>query len=579
MYSRIHCHSCVDTRNETINVIDTWLTTQYAEGRMYCCRTGRILQTSHVERMNDKVENLVDFWKYARERGIQLTFDDLCRDCPDLRDEVRARLQELSALSTDEGPAETKSHPDNPSAEKVPSQSPPIPFERSGPMGQPGRLNLTGQSWDVQPEIPGYQIERELGRGGMGVVYLATDLTLQRPVAIKLGLLSQSKTTSHNRFQNEAAALARLQHPHIVPVYAAGTIPSGQTYFVMEFVAEGTLAERVGKNPQPILDSARLVRLLARAVHVAHQRGIIHRDLKPANVLLAPLADEPALNSAWGCPKIADFGLVKILDQLSGDQAATNTGDVLGTPTFMAPEQARSGKSIGPTVDVYALGAILYSLLAGQPPFHGGTSIDIILRVLDEAPKPLRELRSEVPSALAAICHQCLEKSPDKRFPSGAALAQALEQFLLGTISTQPAKSQTHTTFPAPPPRTQTKSPLFPPPVVTPKQGTHYQIQCPLGHALQIGAEHFGQKLMCPLCEAVIHISPPRSGEPVVTKYEIQCDQGHVLRVKQKYLGKEISCPSCQQKVAMNPESSLTTSGVMLSVAKPQFFKANARPK
>lgn len=279
------------------------------------------------------------------------------------------------------------------------------------------------------PNIPGYRIDGVLGRGGMGIVYLATDISLQRQVAIKIGL-THAQAANKARFQSEAAALARLQHPHIVQIYGTGTTSNGLSYFVMEYVAQGSLADLIDKKPQPPRDAARLIQLLAKAVHLAHQRGIIHRDLKPGNILLAPQADEPALNCDWGCPKIADFGLVKLLDTTTPEQQATTTGQVLGTPSYMAPEQARSGKTIGPATDVYALGAILYTLLAGRPPFQGGTSIDVILQMIEEAPPSLKELRPELPDGLIAICEKCLAKKAQDRFASAGELAKVLDQFI-----------------------------------------------------------------------------------------------------------------------------------------------------
>lgn len=518
--------------------------------------------------MNEKVSSLLEVWKAARELGVALNAEYLCRDCPELRDEVRARLQELSAANTDSSIGETQPFikpPDSVSSAIAPTLPPSKSAESSQPAGQNPE----------HPLIPGYRIERELGRGGMGVVYLATDLALQRPVAIKIGL-SQARLSTQARFQNEAAALARLHHPHIVQVYAAGTTPSGQTYFVMEYVADGSLSDRVRNIPQPVADTARLLQLLAKAVHAAHQRGIIHRDLKPGNILLDTPTDEPALNCAWGCPKIADFGVVKLMDHLSGEQAATNTGDVLGTPCFMAPEQARSGKKIGPTVDVYALGAILYSLLAGHPPFQGESSIDVILKVLDEAPRPLRELRPEVPQALAAICLKCLEKDPANRYATGAELATALENYSKGK-PTIPSARRSSTS--APPPRrtgpipayasTAKQSALPTDDVIdladTNKGAAKFKIHCPLGHALEIGASNLGKRILCPVCDAVIHTSPPLPGEPPSVKYEVQCAQGHILRVKQKYLGKEIQCPSCQQLISMKPGTMLNSQGEKLS--------------
>src|SRR5262249_29191938 len=212
------------------------------------------------------------------------------------------------------------------------------------------------------PSLPGYEVLGKLGEGGMGVVFRARDRALKRLVAIKQLLHPAPSGEGLARCRAEAEALARLRHPHVVPVYAAGE-QGGRPFFVMEYVEGGGLDQKVQGRPQPPADAARLVMLLARAVHAAHQQGIVHRDLKPANVLLAPPADEPALNTAYGLPKVSDFGLSKTLGE---DQGRTAGGTVLGTPGYMAPEQA-SGRpeDVGPATDVYALGVILYELLTG----------------------------------------------------------------------------------------------------------------------------------------------------------------------------------------------------------------------
>src|SRR5690348_2053083 len=199
------------------------------------------------------------------------------------------------------------------------------------------------------PAIPGYTILGELGRGGMGVVYRALQVDLNRPVALKVLKATAAGPNAIERFRAEAEAAARLRHPNIVQVYAAGTW-EGQPYFALEYLEGGTLARRLAGNPQPPAEAAALVEALARAVQHAHERGVVHRDLKPANVLL----------SADGIPKVADFGLARRQEAGLG----TRTGDLLGTPAYMAPEQAagRPHES-GPATDVYALGAVLYECL------------------------------------------------------------------------------------------------------------------------------------------------------------------------------------------------------------------------
>jgi serine/threonine-protein kinase len=217
------------------------------------------------------------------------------------------------------------------------------------------------------PSIRGYDVERILGRGGMGVVYQARQQGLNRRVALKMILAgSHSGPEQVARFRAEAEAVARLIHAHIVQIYEIGE-HDGCPFFSLEYVSGGSLAAKLGGAPQPARAAAALVETLARAVHYAHQQGIVHRDLKPENVLLQPPEEgQPA--GAFGTPKIADFGLAK---QLDTDSRQTQSGTILGTPSYMAPEQA-AGRTheVGPTADVYALGAILYDMLTGRPPFR-----------------------------------------------------------------------------------------------------------------------------------------------------------------------------------------------------------------
>jgi serine/threonine-protein kinase len=222
------------------------------------------------------------------------------------------------------------------------------------------------------------------------------------------------------RFRAEAEAVADLQHPNIVQVYEVGE-HAGSPYFSMEYVPGGTLRARLDGQPRPARESAELVAALARAVQYAHDRGIVHRDLKPANVLLA----------ADGTPKVADFGLAKRISD--GLLTRTQTGWVLGTPSYMAPEQAAGkGGRAGPAADVYALGALFYELLTGRPPFAGETFESTLLLILNEDPVPPRRLHSAVPRDLETICLKCLQKDPHRRYPSAAALADDLRRFLAG---------------------------------------------------------------------------------------------------------------------------------------------------
>lgn len=272
----------------------------------------------------------------------------------------------------------------------------------------------------VQPcAVPGYEILGELGRGGMGVVYKARHLKLQRLVALKMILAgSHAGSAELSRFRTEAEAIARLQHPNIVQVFEVAE-HEGKPYFSLEFCNGGSLAQKIDGTPLPPKEAARSVETLARGMDAAHQKGIIHRDLKPANVLL--LEDST--------PKITDFGLAKKLD----DVGQTQSGAIMGTPSYMAPEQAGGmTKEVGPAADIYALGAILYELLTGRPPFRAATPLDTVLQVVSNEPVPPTQLQSKTPKDVETICLKCLQKEPRKRYASAADLAEDLRRFQAG---------------------------------------------------------------------------------------------------------------------------------------------------
>jgi tRNA A-37 threonylcarbamoyl transferase component Bud32 len=265
-----------------------------------------------------------------------------------------------------------------------------------------------------------YEILEEIARGGMGVVYRARQLSLNRPVALKMILAGEWATPeARQRFRAEAEAAANLQHPNIVAIHEVGE-HEGQQYFSMDFVAGENLAELVRGNPLSAERAASYVKTIAEAVHFAHQRGTLHRDLKPQNVLID--GDDR--------PRITDFGLAK---RVETDSGLTRTGDVLGSPSYMSPEQASSQREeVGPQSDVYSLGAILYELLAGRAPFHASTAWETLCQVIQSPPVPPRKLNPDVPHDLETICLKCLEKSPSRRFTTAHDLAEELERFLRG---------------------------------------------------------------------------------------------------------------------------------------------------
>ncbi|HKB38049.1 MAG TPA: serine/threonine-protein kinase, partial [Gemmataceae bacterium] len=326
------------------------------------------------------------------------TPEEVCADCPDLLAEVDRRFRRMRLLETE-----------------FDALFPAAPTQDADPA-------------DVLPEISGYQVDAVIGRGGMGIVYKALHLRLNRTVALKM-LLAGAYAGGHERqrFLREAEAVAALRHPNVVQVFDMGE-HDGRPYFTMELVEGGSLKEKVAGTPQPAAWAASLTATLAGAVHIAHQNGIVHRDLKPANILL----------TADGTPKVTDFGLAARLENKEG---LTISGVLVGTPSYMAPEQARGDKSaIGPATDVYALGAILYELLTGRPPFRADTSTATLRQVVDEEPASPTRLNSRVPPDLETICLKCLQKGASERYASALALADDLRRFEHGEpITARPA--------------------------------------------------------------------------------------------------------------------------------------------
>jgi TolB-like protein/Tfp pilus assembly protein PilF len=288
-----------------------------------------------------------------------------------------------------------------------------------GPSGEPAPAATKSQRLaEMLGELGDYELLEEVGRGGQGVVFRARQKSLDRTVALKVISLGQWASEAHlKRFRREAHAAASLDHPSIVPIYEVGE-RDGSCYFSMKFVEGGQLDEVVRQTPMSIRQAAELIAKVARTVHYAHEHGILHRDIKPGNILL----------DRNGEPHLTDFGLARLLDTQS---SVTRTIDVLGTPSYMAPEQAAGETTkLSKATDVYGLGAVLYQLLTGQPPFAGGTTYETIRLLRDTDPRPPRLLNPKLGREVSTICLKCLEKDPKRRYSSALALAEDLEHWL-----------------------------------------------------------------------------------------------------------------------------------------------------
>jgi serine/threonine protein kinase len=350
--------------------------------------------------LDERIAELLLRWEAARRKGTPLSAGELCADAPHLAGEVRRRVEAIERMER-------------------------ILGVEAAEADTPTRVAAKGHvEWRL-PRVPGYEIRRVLGQGGMGVVYEAGQSALRRTVAVKMMTSARLDPRQLARFRREAEVAARLQHPNVVQIFEVGEV-EGQPFFSMEYVAGGSLADLLSRESLPVRQAAEIVEILARTLQAAHDAGIIHRDLKPSNVLL----------TGEGIPKIADFGIAKCLDQ---GTRHTNTGDVLGTLNYMSPEQAEGHpEKVGTASDVYGLGAILYELLAGRPPFQGSTPLETLRLVTREDPPAIGASQPQVPAELEAICRRCLEKSPTSRYPSAQALADDLRRFLDG----QPVTAQ-----------------------------------------------------------------------------------------------------------------------------------------
>jgi WD40 repeat protein/serine/threonine protein kinase len=372
--------------------------------------------------------------------------DQLAAQDATAHDALVSRLQEAAAQpeAALEDPAERRS-----AVRALRKGLPGAPRSTSGP---------SGPELPLPRQVGEYDILAEVGRGGMGVVYKARHRGLQRLTALKMVLAGKfASSTEELRFRLEAELAARVQHPNIVQVYESGT-HEGRPVLAMEWVEGGNLASQLDGTPWSVSAAAQLIETLARAIQAAHHEGIIHRDLKPGNILLqeerSPRRkdakkdqeeknNEQTVGSSWRSsfaslrlgesasfvPKIADFGLAR---PLHGEERLTKQGIVVGTPEYMAPEQASGTGAVGPATDVYALGVMLYQLLTGQPPFRGDSALEVLRAVTSDEPARPRRLQPRLPRDLEAITLHCLEKEPGRRYPSALALAEDLQRFREG---------------------------------------------------------------------------------------------------------------------------------------------------
>jgi tRNA A-37 threonylcarbamoyl transferase component Bud32 len=369
--------------------------------------------TTSALTVDSLIDDLLLQWQAARERGQPCSAEQVCAAHPELLGAIRERIVALEAMHALLGL--------DPSTLPRPRASKPSSTAPAEPRSQAGEL----------PELPGYEVLALIEEGGMGTVYRARQPKLQRQVAIKMIRAGRhARADQLDRFRSEVEAVARLRHPHIIQIYEVGEW-QGQPYFSMEYVADGNLAQRLARGLVPPREAAEIVRTLAEAMHHAHTCGVVHRDLKPANVLLRrkPTTREGAAEAESFEPLVGDFGLVKLLDEVG----PTRTDMVLGTPQYLAPEQAEGrAQEVGPATDVHAFGVILYEMLAGRPPFLGANPLEILDQIRGTDPMPPSRLQPRIPAELEVICLKCLAKEPARRYTTAADLADDLGRYLRG---------------------------------------------------------------------------------------------------------------------------------------------------
>ena len=355
-----------------------------------------------------RIGEVLSRWGEAEVDGESASIEDLCEGNPELIAAARRRIDDLKAMDS-----LLERAPTGDEASTIE-----VARDRAEPRHEPDWKDL------------GFEIQKVLGTGGMGIVYLARQVVLDRLVALKT-IPSWVRITPNalERFDIEAKAVARLRHPNIVQIFEVGSV-AGRPYLSLEFAEGGTLRDAIRNQlPEP-REAARIALVLARAIEHAHARGILHRDLKPSNVLVCRADGEKSGPPDPDLLKIADFGLARLL---GSTKRLTLPGALVGTPGYMAPEQAQGRIDlIGPETDVYGLGVVLYEMLCGRPPFKGETSWSIVHQVVSLPPPPIRAVRPECPRALEAICLKCLSKPPGNRYASAGALALDLRRFLDG---------------------------------------------------------------------------------------------------------------------------------------------------